>query len=110
MSSFSSSFSTQALMDRSEAKPAERPVYHPYSLGTLALSEHHQSLESYSYSPTSSSLVKNSPGLPPCQPYKTAFSSSLTALGEYSGVTSTSLAPVGGGAGTGEGGAGDTLG
>ena len=83
----------------------ERPVYHPYSLGTLvqpslALSDQGQSLESsYSYSPSSSSLVKNSPGLPPCQPYKTAFSSSLTALGEYSGVT-TSLAPGGGGAGT----------
>ena len=69
----------------------ERPVYHPYSLGTLvqptlALTEHGQSLESnsYSYSPSSSSLIKNSPSLPPCQPYKTAFSSSLSALGDYS--------------------------
>ena len=81
-------------MDRTEAKPAERPVYHPYSLGSLALSEHHQSLESYSYSPASSSLIKTSPGLPPCQPYKTAFSSSLTALGEYSGVTTSGAGPV----------------
>ena len=74
----------------------ERPVYHPYSLGTLvqpslALTEHQQSLESnsYSYSPSSSSLIKNSPGLPPCQPYKTAFSSSLGALGDYSSVTTS---------------------
>ena len=78
----------------------ERPVYHPYSLGTLAplsLSEHQQSLDtSYSYSPASSSLIKNSPSLPPCQPYKTAFSSSLTGLGDYSSGSSvtTSLAPA----------------
>ena len=90
-------------MDRTEAKPAERPVYHPYSLGSLALSDQQSQshsphcLESYSYSPTSSSLIKTSPGLPPCQPYKTAFTSSLSALGEvgvgvgvgYSGITSS---------------------
>ena len=78
----------------------ERPVYHPYSLGTLvqpslALSDQGQSLESsYSYSPSSSSLVKNSPGLPPCQPYKTAFSTSLSALGDFSSHSSSVGASV----------------
>ena len=113
MSSFSSSFSTQALMvgvesvtstrrlitylqDRTEAKPAERPVYHPYSLGTeqshfWQCSAQRSCLDSpsYSYSPASSSLIKTSPSLPPCQPYKTPFTSSLssglTTLGDYSG-------------------------
>ena len=70
-------------------------MYHqPYNLGSqaepiIASSSTSHYLEPYSYSPTSSSLIKTSPSLPPCQPYKTSFSSSLSALGDYTGGVTT---------------------